>query len=64
MRNVIDSASLSSDQLKKMAVIADHCYQSADLAVRCMLELRNRSAIAPDAIERYMGQLNPEPAAL
>jgi FkbM family methyltransferase len=61
VRDVVNVALLSRDQLTKIAVIADHCYQSVDLAIRCMLELRRRSLLSADAIERYMGQLNQKP---
>ena len=51
-------ALLGADQLKKIALIADHCFSSIDLAIRCMLELRRRSMLAPEAIETYLAELN------
>ena len=61
VRDVVNVALLNPDQLAKIAMIADHCYRSADLAIHCMLELRRRSFLSGDAIERYIGQLNQKP---
>ena len=58
VRDAVNIALLGADQLKKIALIADHCYASIDLAFRCMLELRRRSMLAPEAIETYMAELN------
>jgi FkbM family methyltransferase len=58
VRDVVNIALLGADQLKKIALIADHCYSSIDLAIRCLLELRRRSMLEPSAIESYMAELN------
>ncbi len=58
VRDAVNIALLGADQLKKIALIADHCYSSIDLAFRCLLELRRRSMLAPEAIETYMAELN------
>jgi len=55
--------SLSDEQLKHLALIAHHCYQSADLAVRCIMLLRHRKVLSADAEQAYLASLPraPEP---
>lgn len=43
--------------LRKIAVIAHHCYASPDLAARCVRALAERGAVAGDALRRYYESL-------
>jgi FkbM family methyltransferase len=54
MRNMVKPAAMSDLQIKKLAVIANYCYASPDLVVRCLLELQLRSAVGADAVELYL----------
>ncbi|MGO9005986.1 MAG: FkbM family methyltransferase [Beijerinckiaceae bacterium] len=54
MRNMVRPAAMSDLQIKKLAAIAHYCYASPDLVVRCLLELRQRSALGADALELYL----------
>jgi len=42
VRNVKHPQTLTTDQLRKTALIADACYGSFDLATRCLAELERR----------------------
>ena len=44
---------LDDEQLKHLALIAHHCYQSYDLALRCVMHLEERGALPRGARERY-----------
>lgn len=44
---------LDDEQLKHLALIAHHCYQSYDLALRCLAELERRGAVPKGAQQRY-----------
>jgi hypothetical protein len=46
---------MSVEQLKHLALIANYCFRSFDLALRCLEELEVRKVIAADAIDRYLG---------
>lgn len=54
IRDVRTMDSLSDDQLRHMALIAHVCYGSRDLSLRCLVALQSRSAVAEDAVTRYM----------
>ena len=49
---------LSDNQLRQMALIADACYNSCDLALYCITILQKRNATAPDASEVYLAMIN------
>ena len=49
---------LSDNQLRQMALIADACYNSCDLALYCVTILQKRNATAPDAAEAYLALIN------
>ena len=51
--------SMSDEQLKHLALIADHCYGSIDLALRCILLLEQRKALGAGAQQRYLKGLAP-----
>jgi FkbM family methyltransferase len=57
MRNMVRPAGMNDLQIRKLAAIAHYCYASPDLAVRCLMELQQRSALAPDAVTRYLATL-------
>ena len=54
IRDVRNMDSLSDNQLRHMALIAHACYGSRDLSLRCLVALQSRSAVAEDAVTRYM----------
>jgi hypothetical protein len=45
---------MSSDQLKQLCLIAHSCYNSFDLAGRCIALLQQRQAIGEEALQRYI----------
>jgi len=49
---------LSDNQLRQMALIADACYNSCDLALYCVTILQKRKATTPDAAETYLALIN------
>jgi FkbM family methyltransferase len=46
--------SMSDEQLKHLALIAHHCYQSFDLASRCVMLLEQRQALETGTQQRYL----------
>lgn len=48
---------LDDEQLKHLALVAHHCYQSYDLALRCVAELEKRGAVPKGAGGRYLASL-------
>lgn len=62
VRNLLSLPALSIDQLKKLALIAHYCFSSFDLAVRVLIELVSRGAVAADAHRRYLEFLNERAA--
>jgi hypothetical protein len=53
VRNVKHPQTLTTDQLRKTALIADACYGSFDLATRCLAELERREDCPPGLAARY-----------
>ena len=51
---------LTSEQLKKMALIAHYCFSSFDLCVHVLMELNSRGSLTSDAPQQYLAQLNPK----
>lgn len=45
---------MSDEQLKHLALIAHHCYQSFDLALRCVMMLEQRQSLEAGAQQRYL----------
>lgn len=62
VRNLLSLPTLGVAGLKKLALIAHHCFSSFDLAVRILMELVSRGAAAPDAHRRYLELLNAQAA--
>jgi FkbM family methyltransferase len=53
VRDVKHPQTLTTDVLRKTALIADACYDSFDLATRCLAELEQRGDCAAGLTERY-----------
>jgi FkbM family methyltransferase len=54
VRDFIHSDSMSSDQLKQLCLIAHSCYNSFDLAGRCIALLEQRKVIPSGALKQYI----------
>lgn len=61
VRDFRDAAQLSDDQLKTLAAIAQCCYGSYDLAIRCLLVLAKRGAVDPGAPAAFVEGLKRSP---
>lgn len=48
---------MSDEQLKHLALIAHHCYGSVDLALRCVMVLEQRGALAQGSQHAYLQSL-------
>jgi FkbM family methyltransferase len=53
VRDLAQPERMDDEQLKHLALVAHHCYQSWDLALRCVAGLEKRGAVAPGAAQRY-----------
>jgi FkbM family methyltransferase len=54
IRDIAHPEHMTSEQLSHLAMIAFHIYGSIDLAVFCLIELRQRGRAAEDAVEQLM----------
>lgn len=54
VRDFAHPETMSDEQLKHLALIAHHCYQSFDLTLRCIMLLEQRSAIEAGTQKRYL----------
>ena len=63
VRDFTQPSSMSAEQLKHLALIAHHCYNSYDLAAKCIRELAARGSLRPDSVGRYLAQLKGAPMA-
>jgi FkbM family methyltransferase len=54
IRDLAHPELMTSEQLSHLAMIAFHIYGSVDLAVYCIIELRQRGRVADDAVEQLM----------
>jgi FkbM family methyltransferase len=54
VRNFTQPDSMSVEQLKHLAMVAHHCYESFDLAAKCIHDLVQRGALRSDAVGRYL----------
>jgi FkbM family methyltransferase len=54
IRDIAHPERMTSDQLSHLAMIAFHIYGSVDLAVFCLIELRQRGRVPEDAVEQLM----------
>lgn len=57
-RDLRDHAALPDVALRKMAAIAHVCYGSFDLAMNCVMRLRDRGAAKASAVEDYVALVN------
>lgn len=60
VRDIARPDSLDDEQLKHIALIAHHCYESYDLSLRCIAILERRGVLEPGAQQRYLA-LMPGP---
>ena len=49
---------LTNEHLRQMALIADACYNSFDLALSCIIILEKRGAVAPQTANAYLSMIN------
>ena len=61
VRDFTRSDLMESEQLKHLAIIAHYCYQSFDLALRCMMVLQPRGVLSEADIQLYIQHLNQPP---
>lgn len=57
-RDLRDHAAITDLDLRKMAAIGHVCYNSFDLAMNCIMRLRERGAVRASAIEDYVTLIN------
>ena len=57
VRDFSQASSMTAEQLKHLAMIAHHCYESYDLATNCIHNLAQRGAVAADAVGRYLAAM-------
>ncbi len=53
IRDLIHPATMTSEQIAKLALMAHHMFNSPDLAARCILILQARGKLEPGTIDRY-----------
>jgi hypothetical protein len=58
VRDFARSDLMNDEQLKHLALVAHHCYQSFDLTLRCVAQLEARGAIPAASQSRYMQLLS------
>jgi FkbM family methyltransferase len=54
VRDFTQPEKMNDEQLKHLAIVAHHAYGSYDLAMKCIADLVARSAVAADAVQRYL----------
>lgn len=63
VRDFFHPDAMTDEQLKHLALIAQHCYKSFDLAIRCVQLLEDRGAVEAGTTRRYTSQPAAGPAA-
>lgn len=58
VRDIAHPDTITDEQLKHLALIAHHCYGSFDLALRCVMLLEQRLALAAGSHQRYLDAAN------
>jgi FkbM family methyltransferase len=58
VRDFVHADGMSSDQLKQLCLIAHSCYNSFDLAGRCIALLEQRKALPSGALQQYVEIIN------
>ncbi|RYI13851.1 MAG: FkbM family methyltransferase [Acetobacteraceae bacterium] len=61
VRDFTRATNMTPEQWKHLALIAHHCYGSADLALRCLNMLAELGALPADAGQRYLDSLPGKP---
>ena len=54
IRNMVKASAFSNDQLRKLAVISHLCFNSPDLATRCIIELQTRNNVPGNTAIKYL----------
>ncbi len=54
VRDFTQPNSMTSEQMKHLALVAHHCYQSYDLAAKCLHELALRGSVSPNSVPQYL----------
>ncbi len=54
VRDFTEPDRMSAGQLKHLALVAHHCYQSYDLAAKCIRDLALRGFAPDDGLDRYL----------
>lgn len=54
---------MDDEQLKHLAMVAQHCYASYDLAIHCLDRLAKRGSIVADAVTRFIDALKSAASA-
>ena len=62
VRDYFDFPKFTDDQIKQLCFLVCRVYRSYDLAARCVVELANRGAIASNAFQIYLENINREQA--
>jgi FkbM family methyltransferase len=58
VRDFTRPAAMDDEQFKHLALVAHHCYGSVDLALRCLMILEERGAVAAGARAAYVEALS------
>jgi FkbM family methyltransferase len=58
VRDFTQPDNMTAEQLKHLALVAHYCYQSFDLAAKCIRDLQLRNAIAADSVTRYIAAIS------
>lgn len=61
VRDFTRAGNMSAEQWKHLALIAHHCYRSADLAARALNMLAELGVVPADGSERYLSSLGRKP---
>ena len=61
VRDFTRASNMSAEQWKHLALVAHHCYRSADLAARALNMLAELKAVPADASEHYLASLGRKP---
>ena len=60
VRDFINHEAMSDEQVRQLALIAHHCYESHDLVTRCLSILETRQVLAEDAEAAYRNHIFPD----
>jgi FkbM family methyltransferase len=57
VRDFTKAETIDDEQFKHLALVAQHCYGSYDLAMHCLHRLAERGAVVADAVQQFIGAL-------